>query len=58
MSVEKTMLPPQDLRRVDVGTDDDLRYWTNRFGVSADRLIEAVEQVGSDVDAVARHLNA
>ncbi len=46
---------PQDGTRVNL--DEELRYWTHRFGVTADRLQAAVAKVGTDVDAVAREIN-
>jgi hypothetical protein len=36
----------QDRARIDVNEEHELRYWTEKFGVSADELRKAVEAVG------------
>lgn len=58
MSDDKTKAGGQDRSRVNVNEDYELRYWTERFGVSAEALRAAVEQVGTSVDAVERRLKA
>ena len=45
-----------DRKRINVNEDYELRYWTEKFGVSAEDLKRAVERVGPMVDAVARAL--
>jgi hypothetical protein len=35
-----------------VSEDYEWRYWSEKFGVSGNRLKEAVEKVGPDVDDV------
>jgi hypothetical protein len=45
-----------DRKRIDVSEDYECRYWSERFGVSADELRQAVERVGPMVDDVARAL--
>jgi hypothetical protein len=47
---------PQDRSRVNVEQDYELRYWSEKFGVSSDQLRKAVQQVGTSADTVARHL--
>ena len=49
---------PQDSSRVNVHQDYELRYWTKKFGVSEERLKQAVAKVGVSADAVARELAA
>jgi hypothetical protein len=49
---------PEDSRRVNVHQDYELRYWTEKFGVSDARLKEAVAKVGVSAEAVARELAA
>jgi len=37
---------------VGIAQDWELKYWSERFGVSRDKLRGAVETAGSQVDAV------
>ena len=46
----------QDRSRVNVNEDHEVRYWTQKWGVSEERLAAAVNKVGVAVDAVAREL--
>jgi hypothetical protein len=46
-----------DRDRINVNEDYELQYWTEKFGVSTDRLKEAVETVGTSVKAVQEYLN-
>jgi hypothetical protein len=46
-----------DRDRINVNEDYELQYWTEKFGVSTDRLKEAVEAVGTSVKAVQEYLN-
>lgn len=57
MADDRSQRGPQDAARVNVNEDYEVQYWTNRFGVSADRLRQAVAKVGPSVDAVAAELN-
>ena len=45
-----------DRKRINVNEDYGLRYWTEKFGVSADELKRAVERVGPMAEDVARAL--
>ena len=45
-----------DRDRVALEQEHELRYWTERFGVSEQRLRDAVAQVGPSADAVGRAL--
>ena len=47
---------PQDSARINVNEDYELQYWTTKFNVSAERLKEAVSQVGVSAMAVEKHL--
>lgn len=58
MADDKTMRSPQDSSRIALGEDYEVRYWTEKFGVSKDRLEEAVRAVGNSVSAVERHLKS
>jgi hypothetical protein len=46
----------QDRTRVNVHEKHELRYWTAKWGVTADRLREAVAKAGVSVSAVAKQL--
>ena len=56
MADDKNLRAPQDSARIAMGEDYEVRYWTEKFGVSADRLQEAVDAVGHSADAVERYL--
>ena len=45
-----------DRKRINVDQDYEVRYWTERLGVSADDLRQAVKNVGPMADAVEQHL--
>jgi uncharacterized protein DUF3606 len=53
---DTTKRRPQDSSRVSLSEDYEVDYWTGRFGVSRERLQEAVAAVGNGADAVARYL--
>ena len=46
----------QDRARVNVNEDHEVRYWTQKWGVSQEQLAAAVNKVGVSADAVAREL--
>jgi hypothetical protein len=46
-----------DDSRIDVNQDHELRYWSEKFGVSRDELRKAVQTAGPMVKDVQRHLN-
>lgn len=56
MADDKTLRSPQDRSRIAVGEDYEVRYWSEKFGVSKDQLADAVKAVGNSADAVERHL--
>jgi hypothetical protein len=45
-----------DRQRINVHEDYELRYWSEKFGVSSDELRKAVQHVGPMVHNVAKHL--
>jgi uncharacterized protein DUF3606 len=45
-----------DRKRINIHEDHELRYWSNRLGVSRDELKRAVSKVGVMADDVARAL--
>ena len=46
----------QDDQRINVDQDHELSYWSQKLGVSRDRLREAVAKAGPMVRNVERHL--
>jgi Protein of unknown function (DUF3606) len=48
----------QDRTHINAGEDYELRYWSEKFGVSQDRLKAAVQKVGNSVSAVEKELKA
>jgi Protein of unknown function (DUF3606) len=46
----------QDRSRINVNQDHEVSYWTQKWGVSKEQLIAAVQKAGVSVDAVAREL--
>jgi len=56
MADDKTLKGPQDRSRINTSEDYEVRYWSQKFGVSADELKAAVKKVGNSVAAVEREL--
>ena len=46
----------QDRERIDVSESHELRYWSEKFGVSHDDLKSAVQKVGPMAKDVQQHL--
>ena len=46
----------QDRSRVNVHEDHEVRYWTEKWGITKQQLADAVKKAGVSVDAVAREL--
>ena len=53
---DKTKKGPQDASRVNVNEPWELRYWTQKFGVTAEKLRTAVKAVGPMVKDVETQL--
>lgn len=56
MSDDKSKTAPQDASRISLSETYEVRYWTEKFGVTRDQLAKAVVAVGNSADAVAAHL--
>lgn len=56
MSDDKSNAGQADRARINVHEDYELRDWSQRLGVTPDRLREAVQAVGTSADAVREHL--
>jgi hypothetical protein len=46
----------QDDARINIDQDHELTYWSEKFGVSRDKVRGAVAQVGPVVEKVREHL--
>jgi hypothetical protein len=47
---------PQDYDRINVLVEAELVYWTAQFGVTRERLAEAIQQVGPGIPELRRVL--
>ncbi|MGK2908712.1 MAG: DUF3606 domain-containing protein [Sphingobium sp.] len=56
MADDKTLRSPQDSSRIALGEDYEVEYWTKKFGVSRDKLADAVKAVGNSAEAVGDYL--
>ena len=56
MSDDTSLRGPQDRTRIALGEENEVRYWTSKWGISRDELADAVKAVGNSAAAVARHL--
>jgi hypothetical protein len=46
----------RDRNRIALGEEYEVRYWTEKLGVSREELERAVKAVGNSADAVREHL--
>ena len=56
MPDDKTKRGGQDRTRIDISEDYELRDWSEKFGVSKERLREAVQAVGDKAADVQNYL--
>lgn len=56
MSDDKTNTGNPDRQRISLSEDYEVRDWSQKFGVSEDRLRAAVQKVGNMADDVEREL--
>jgi hypothetical protein len=47
---------PADRSRINLREPYEVQYWADKFGVSKERLSEAVRKVGHSADAVGKEL--
>jgi len=52
MSDNKNNRGEPDRSRISLSEDYEVRYWTERFGVSKEQLAVAINKVGNSPDAV------
>ena len=55
MTDDRTKKGIQDRTRINANEDYELRYWSERFGVTQDQLKTAVNKVSNSVSAVERN---
>ena len=46
----------QDRNKISLSEDYEVRYWSQKFGVTPERLRAAVQKVGNSAQAVEREL--
>lgn len=56
MSDDKTNTGNPDRQRISLSEDYEVRDWSQKFGVTEDRLRAAVQKVGNQADEVEREL--
>lgn len=56
MSDDKTQTGNPDRQRISLSEDYEVRDWSQKFGVSEERLRAAVQKVGNQADDVEREL--
>jgi len=56
MSDDKTKTGPADRGRININEDYEVRDWSEKFGVTHQQLLEAVQAVGDRVEDVEQHL--
>lgn len=57
-SDDLTKRGPADASRINASEMHEVRYWSDKFGVTWEQLIEAVKRAGPSAEAVERHLKA
>ena len=57
MADDKTKRAPQDDSRINLNEDYEVRYWTQKFGVTKEQLAAAVKAAGVSAQAVGAYLN-
>jgi hypothetical protein len=58
MADDKSKSGGQDRQRINVGQDYELRDWSEKFGVTPERLKQAVDAVGTQADDVEQYLKS
>jgi hypothetical protein len=57
MADDKTKRAPQDSNLISRTENYEIDYWTEKFGVSRERLAEAIRAVGHSADRVSTYLD-
>jgi hypothetical protein len=56
MADDKTKRAPEDAILISLEEDYEVEYWTRKYGVTRQRLADAVKSVGDSAKKVAEHL--
>lgn len=56
MADDKTQVGGQDRKRISLSEEYEVRDWMESFGVSKEKLVEAVNAVGDRADDVREYL--
>lgn len=56
MTDDLTIRRPQDPTKINIHEEWEVRYWTNKWNVTRQQLIDAVRVAGTSAAAVARQL--
>jgi hypothetical protein len=56
MADDKNMTGEPDRSRISLSEDYEVKYWTDNYGITVDRLKAAVQAVGNSPDAVEKWL--
>jgi len=56
MPDDPTKKRPQDSSRINTNERSELDYWAKKFGVTPDRVRQAVEKAGNSPEAVEREI--
>jgi hypothetical protein len=56
MADDRTLKGPRDRSRINFSEDYEVRYWTQKFGVTEDELRAAVNRVGNSAKALEKEL--
>jgi hypothetical protein len=57
MADDKTKRDYRDRAHINMNEDYEVQYWTTRFGVTRERLMEAVKKAGNAVKDVEKYLH-
>jgi hypothetical protein len=52
MADDPSIRSGQDRSRININQEHEVRYWSQKLGISADELKEVVQEVGPMADAV------
>jgi hypothetical protein len=56
MADDRSLRGPQDRQRINLSEDYEVTYWSKKWGVSREQLVEAVRKAGPMSAAVAKLL--
>jgi hypothetical protein len=56
MAHDRTLKGPRDRSRINFSADYEVRYWTQKFGVTEDELRAAVNRVGNSAKTFEKEL--